>query len=970
MPAASRRCLFALASAATFVAVACNQDRLTAPKTDLRPATLLPLGASSHPKNSPDLIVGQFKARNASNAKTSTDSTFGFRVKWYTTYKVTVYDWADQVANGFPIDEKHPIALSGGVYWSSGINARSRSFSDTAAGPVSMYIDFAVNDTVHRVSTNGAGAVSMSGTYEDGTPFWCGPAYPGTPACYRYEGAPGSVTFERLNAEAELTADSSSAGYNSTVTFSLKSVPAFVDGEEMALTIDKTSWTPDADTLGGDPTDVATSGACTWTGPVSSKTCTRQNKSSGTLKVVGGVNGKYFEKTWHISRTDAYPIVTPSKYYVDAGQIDTFKVRMSDGSTFKMSRWDWFADSGVKQTVVGCAVYTNPCNNTAVMESGRIRARVVHNNVYKYSQAHVTVGPRPRLQLDADKSSIILDDTVSFTTSAGDAPYSITSWTFHKAAASSCGTSKTCDYKPRHSGRMWVFGVVDGDPDTAFVDISVRLNDDGTGLSGVSVDSAVLDSAGASKLTVIATDGLDVTPTEGVHLFPVDSVVPYSFVVQSGYIDSVVVRDDTGTATVGAVSMSRDHVLEGATRPNYLLNADVAYFKNRYRQMLVAADKKLAYAGLLTSYSGMAARTSQAYADWVFLVADRLAFEPSRGDSAALRILDETLGGTTFFTTRCGDSVVFHPETYGSCGLIALRGADRVARLAADSLHSLVVYVNGIRNNESEAELTFAAFLPIVNSLPFRDSVEARLFYNPTFQEQKKQWDSRDKACWYAARRLRAIMEPIMALYQAADCLERILVRSIFERDEVEMVSDMAATLYGVSFGIPSEVAEDLADSIPTLIGGGRSLVFVAHSQGNLIVNRALQLVTTPQPLNAPPSRCVALLSLASPLHPDNFVLDSAYRRHLTVKHDILRQFFMDHPADELETPLSREFDEMLPRLQQEELTQGPGWVEDHRRQWGVKVHNATENYFKPPASIDAVRQRLTELRSRCVSVQ
>ena len=314
--------------------------------------------------------------------------------------------------------------------------------------------------------------------------------------------------------------------------------------------------------------------------------------------------------------------------------------------------------------------------------------------------------------------------------------------------------------------------------------------------------------------------------------------------------------------------------------------------------------------------------------------------------------------------------MVFHPETYGSCGLIALRRGGGVARLAADSLHSLIMYVNGIRNAESDAREASLALWPIISTLTFRDSVDIRLFYNPTFQDPKKQGDSRDKACWYAARRLRAIMEPIMAVYQAADCLERILVRSIFERDEVEMVSDMAASLFGVSVGIPSEVAEDLADSIPTLIGGGRSLIFVAHSQGNLVVNRALQLVTTPHPLNAPPSRCVALLSLASPLHPDNFVLDSAYRRHLTVKHDILRQFFMDHPADELETPLSREFDEMLPRLQQEELEMGPGWVEDHRRQWGVKVHNSVENYLTPPTSMDAVRQRLTQLRSKCVSIQ
>ena len=879
---------------------------------------------------------------------------------------MTVYDWADQVANGFPIDEKHPIALAGGLYWASGSTAKSKTFSHPEAGPVSFYVDFAINDTVQRVSTNGAGAISMSGTNSDGTPFWCGPAYPGTPACYRYEGAPGSVTLERLNAEAQLTADSSSAGHNSLVTFSLKSEPAFVEGEEMALSIDKTSWTPDADTLGGDPTDVAASGACTWSGAISNKTCTRNIKSSGTLKVVGGVNGKYFEKTWHISRTDAYPIVTASKYYVSAGQIDTFTVRMSDGSAFNMSNWSWFADSGVKQTVVGCGNFTNPCNNTAVKESGRMRARVVHNSVYKYSQAHVIVGPRPELQLDADKSSIILGDTITFTTSAGDAPYSITSWKYHKTGVAACGTDKTCDHAPMHSGRMWVFGVVDREPDTAFVDIAVRLNSDGTDLSGAAIDSAMLDSAGASKLTVIASDGLDVIPVEGVHLFPSDSVVAYSFVVLPGHIDLAVVRDDTGSTPQGTVNMSRDHVLEGETRPDWLLNADIVDTRNRYRLLLTASDKKLAYASMLTRYSGLAARTSPAYANWTFSIADLLAFDVSRSDSTALRALDDALAGTLFFTTKCGDSLVFHPETKGNCQLVALRSAEsQMANVSfrPDSGFSHILYVNGINNTRKEADETIALLPPIVAQTTFGAQAETYLFYNPTFKEQQKGWSTLDRACAALVRRwLPFLSGRLIALSDMAECLGEQFLRSKVERDLFEALAAKLDVEYDV-FSVPNDIVDQLAAFIPPLLGGGRSVIFVAHSQGNLIVEQAMRRAATSTQLNVQSSHCTALLSLATPLSPTSFILPDSLRRHLTVKHDILRQLGMEYNVFSLETPISEEADDELEQINP--ITQ-PLKRLATELYWGVQVHGAGPNYFQPLNSQVIVRNRLEQLRTAC----
>lgn len=142
-------------------------------------------------------------------------------------------------------------------------------------------------------------------------------------------------------------------------------------------------------------------------------------------------------------------------------------------------------------------------------------------------------------------------------------------------------------------------------------------------------------------------------------------------------------------------------------------------------------------------------------------------------------------------------------------------------------------------------------------------------------------------------------------------------------------------------------------------------MIFVAHSQGNLIVDRALRIVAQNHVLNDPPSRCTALLSLATPLHPDDFILGPDYRRHLTVKHDILRHYGMNYPDKvfELNTPLSRQADSVLQAASQ---TKGPREMSGLYGHWGTLIHNAAENYFRPDTSIMIVKNRLTQLRQKC----
>ncbi|HYC50727.1 MAG TPA: hypothetical protein VEB19_06450 [Gemmatimonadaceae bacterium] len=422
--------------------------------------------ASSHPKDSPDARTTYFQARDETNGVVTMGSDFKLGVKWPTVYKVTVYDYMDQVAHvqnlNPPLPESHPVALSGTIH--------GQTFSHSQAGPVNLYIGIAANDTLRSASRNAIGAVTRYSNNPDGSPYYCGPAYGN--ACYKYVGTPGYVTLQRLNATVDFTADSTAAWFGSPVSFLLSA--AHVEGQLMTIAVDSTSWIPDADSLGGDWNEAAKINACTWSGYANYKTCTKNIRGSGKLRVVGGINGKYFEKEWHIARRDPYPILTAKKYFVNANQVDTFTVRMSDNSAFTVWKWTWAPDSGAVQNLTSCG-QSNPCVKS-ITESGHIRAQVYHNWVHKYTKAHVTVGPRPALQVVADHDPVIVGDSVKYTAGANGAPVTISSWKFGAQAIPSCAGARVCWYWPTQDGVVKVYGQVDGVSDSASVLTTVAID--------------------------------------------------------------------------------------------------------------------------------------------------------------------------------------------------------------------------------------------------------------------------------------------------------------------------------------------------------------------------------------------------------------------------------------------------------------------------------------------------------------
>jgi len=343
--------------------------------------------------------------------------------------------------------------------------------TDVLAESVVVYRQ--IKGTLVTLGRSGYGTRRYDGTWFNGVQIWCGQDH--DHPCDNWTGTT-NFKFVRLNAGLTLTVDSTIANSGSRVTFKLRSVPDTVEGQQIPVIVDTASWVPDPDSVGGDYTELQKSGACNFSGYP--KTCQRTLDGPGTLNVVAYSNGKRFALSQHIATRDARPIVVPSKYYArHAGDTVNFTVHMSDGSNFTMWNWIWFADTTPSQTHTTCASYANPCLNTRVFERGHIQATVSHNGRLKKNAAYIKVGPPPRLQLAANPTTVTYDVPVAFTTSAGDAPYAISSWTYRlgngSTGATSCAApNKTCTSTVPGGGTMTVMGTVDGSPDSASVSLT------------------------------------------------------------------------------------------------------------------------------------------------------------------------------------------------------------------------------------------------------------------------------------------------------------------------------------------------------------------------------------------------------------------------------------------------------------------------------------------------------------------
>jgi len=316
---------------------------------------------------------------------------------------------------------------------------------------------------------------------------------PGGPTgpCWYYSTAGQTVTIERVTAELNVTATPTTVNYLDTVTVTVSISPAQAGGFNVPWTIDSVRWV--ADSFG---TQVS---PCTWnlfvpnTGDAPSRTCRRPFSRSGTLTVSATVSGDLKQKAVRIEVTPPQLKVTASPASIPSAQSVTFTASVTPSwVTWSLSGsgWTWRPDSGTGGiSPSNCWWYEKTCTRT-IAKSGWMKATATVGEYALKDSARVLLGTPPRLQLAADKQAITAGETVTFTTSAGGEPYTISSWVYRVDSTSqsvACGTALQCVTPLTTTGTMWVFGAVLDRPDSASAAVEV---------AGVACDDIVLTIIG------------------------------------------------------------------------------------------------------------------------------------------------------------------------------------------------------------------------------------------------------------------------------------------------------------------------------------------------------------------------------------------------------------------------------------------------------------------------------------------
>lgn len=277
--------------------------------------------------------------------------------------------------------------VDGGVYSGTQILGAGGDMSiDTASGY------YFIRGGLTNPAKTGYGYRVYDGQMFNGVRIWCGQIQTINP-CDTWAGST-TVEFIRLQSTLTIAVDSSSVVPGSAVEFTWGASPAYVEGQQMPVVVDTTRWIPDPDSLGGEPTEQATTGnnACDYT--IQQGHCKRRIIGSGTFTAKVYVNGKRFAGSVHVQAPTLSLRATPTSGA--AGVSVTFVPKWSDGQAVtagSVNGYAWTPDT-TPGTTGGCGGGAASCQRS-VMESGTMTVTVVRGGVSRTARAHVLVSKCP-----------------------------------------------------------------------------------------------------------------------------------------------------------------------------------------------------------------------------------------------------------------------------------------------------------------------------------------------------------------------------------------------------------------------------------------------------------------------------------------------------------------------------------------------------------------------------------------------
>lgn len=860
------------------------------------------------------------------------------------------------------------------------VNLANLSYGTSAPDSAQSNIMFANKEVEIQAGRNGVGCASNN---NQGS---------GTIGCYALT-ANQIVTVQKYTNFVHLTATPSAVRSGQQVTFQATS-------DEAGLVSYGWVWTRDPGT-NANPAN----GCNSWV-----TLCTAQIYGSGTMTA----NTNYGSASAHVTVYTNFTLgATPTT--VDRGDTVTF-TPMYNGVAGGAARWRWVSDSTPDSPSCASA---NPACKTPINASGTMWAYTALSGGDSAS-AHIAV--RDKYELRAAPSLIAAGQVVTFRPylNGQAAPAMRWRWVPQGAAwdnVAGCTNGTTeCHRATFVSGVMWAYRTSGAGGDSASATVVVSA-DCGTGLSirrpangrtvgtrrgsrsasprtpsrtstgtGTCSDSLLsigdsgTDSLPLVPLTVqLETGGIDVEPPQGTTLWPSGTVIPVKLTAQPNYQTPLVFMDDTLYDTLRVVTMNQAHTIAAVADHDFNQDPEVLALRSRLRN-LVTAQSRQAYAQYLVwlsdSSAGAVLHTDSL--ETKLGIAEYLEFDLGRApDRAALLAYDATVGGTGYElygpvgarTVAIIDSAHFFAPPPIMANRIGVR---RTTTTTAASGRVTYIYINGIRTTIKDVNdvTNHSGTLVHLGNVIVEDSVlneNARVtfFYNRNVAAQLAAFDSAS-SCYADAARGGGIRHGIYLAVRFAKCrvAEPVvrLARHVAEADIIEAMTEMARINYNVPTGAPPADADSLAERLAAYYHRDSSdVIFVTHSQGNMILADAKHVVDYLDAQYQAPERCVAALSFASPIRSTKFAIDGRVLG-MMMENDILFMVGADND-------MTRTTDDRTAQATSELADETNPFKHFMKRyHWGLAIHDVNWNYLQYPASVDMVQGYLRQLRGLCVT--
>jgi hypothetical protein len=376
--------------------------------------------------------------------------------------------------------------------------------------------------------------------------------------------------------------------------------------------------------------------------------------------------------------------------------------------------------------------------------------------------------------------------------------------------------------------------------------------------------------------------------------------------------------------------MDGDHILEVSATKVFPLRTGTESLVAGAHALLTAADPVSAFQDHINQVMAYLSTVSPESADEGLAAVYQRAFDPV-GDAEALDRLDAALGGHLFSV----------PMGSTPAGTPRLRASAAVSTDSAEL--TTFVYINGVLTTSEKMRNTFLHLRALVLRAEALNTprTQVAFHYNPTRSEQELTGDAKRIQCLHEHLTFGSF-KPLFD-----QCMQERRFAS--EADIVEAIRQWIDVLYRP--GQLDEEGEKLLNDIRSLREQGSHVIIVAHSQGNLLTQQALQsLIPVPGD-----STFLGVLALAAPTS-SGWTLDDNHLLRITVGGDLIPNAGFS-TWDRIDTPLSHVASSALSAV-----SFNPVHTLQEFVKWGLTLHAVDVSYFGQPEVQARIRDDLIQL--------